>query len=248
MRCLNCYTVLTEMDTICPSCRSVVATAASKSALARRQKGLLQEGVESFASKLASVPGLKWVVGLPLFLVAGAVILVALGCFFTYQSEGERGPREATAAELRDLTSLDALPEPWFSYTFPQSVETGMRLDKRSLGNARGYSRFILVQVQDRWLAAQVPHDFKGNTLVGTVEELGRWHGSTLEKNLSAQIITQILASNPDKANLLLPYQVNAMLPYQSKINMGYLLAGGIAFVGVIFGSFGLTIVRAKPR
>jgi hypothetical protein len=222
--------------------------AASKSVLVRRQKGVLQEGVESFGSTLARVPRLKWVVGLFLFLVAGAVILLALGCFFTYQADGERGPREVTAAELHNLTSLGSLPDPWIAYTFPKSSETAMRLDTRSLTKTQAYSRFILVQVQDRWLAAQVPPHFTGNRLVGKVERLGSWDGRTFEKDLSSQIIDQIRTSNPDKANLILPYQVNAVLPYQSRTRSGYLLAVGIAFVGVLIGSMGLTVVRAKPR
>jgi hypothetical protein len=246
MRCLNCHTALMEADTICPSCRSVVRMASAKAASVRSQKGDLQVAIEA----LARIPVLKWVVGLSLFLVAGAVMLVALGCFFTYQSEGERGPREVTAAELRNLTSLNSLPDPWISYTFPKSSETAMRLGERSLTQEREYSRFILVEVQDCWLAAQVPPHFAGNKLVGKVERLGSWDGRTYEKDLSSQIINQIKASNPDKATRILGYQVNAVQPYESRTRSGYLLAGGIAFLGVVFGSLGLTIVRAKspPR
>jgi hypothetical protein len=197
---------------------------------------------------LARVPGLKWVVGVLLFLVAGAVILLALGCFFTYQSEGKRGPREVTAAELRNLNSLDSLPDPWISYTFAGSSETAMQLEQKSLSKSQAYSRFILVQVEDRWLTAQVPPHFTGHKLVGKVEHLGSWDGRTFEKDLSSQIISQIRASNPDKANFILPYQVNAVASYESRTRSGYLLAVGIALVGVILGSMGLTIVRAKPQ
>jgi hypothetical protein len=221
--------------------------AASQGGLGR-QKGLLEGKTAAFGSWLARVPGLKWVVGLSLVLVAGGVILLALGCFFTYQSEGERGPREVTADELRNLTSPDALPDPWIAYTFPRSAETAMRLEKKSLTKQQAYSRFILVQVNDRWLAAQVPPHFTGNKLVGKVERLGSWDGRTYEKDMSSQIISRIVTSNPDKANLLLPYQVNTVTPYQSRTRSGYLLAGGIALVGVILGSMGLTIVRAKAR
>jgi hypothetical protein len=248
MRCLNCHTALMETDAVCPSCRSAVPMVAAKAILARRQKGLLQEGTEAFGSKVARVPVLKWAIGLFLFLFAGAVILVALGCFFTYQSDGERGPREVTAAELVNVTSLDSLGDPWISYTFPDSCETAMRLERRSLTKSQAYSRFILVQVQDRWLAAQIPPHFSGNKLVGKVEPLGSWDGRTYEKNLSGQIINQIMASNPDKANLVLSYQVNGVLPYQSRTRSGYLLAAVIGLVGLGIGSMGLTIVRAKPR
>src|SRR5215471_16888273 len=120
MRCLNCHTALMATDSVCPSCRM----AAPNVVLAPRQKGLLQEKTAVVGSMLARVPGLKWVVGLFLFLVAGAVILLALGCFFTYQSDGERGPREVTADELRNLTDLNALPDPWISYSFPKASET----------------------------------------------------------------------------------------------------------------------------
>jgi hypothetical protein len=239
---------LLESDTVCPSCRTTVRTAAPAGVLVRRQKGLLEGKTAAFGSMLARVPGLKWLVGLSLFLVAGAVILLALGCFFTYQSAGERGPREVTAAELRNLSSLDALPDPWISYTFPKASETAMRLEKTSLGKSQAYSRFILVQVEDCWLAAQVPPHFTGNKLVGKVERLGSWDGRTFEKDLSSQIINQIRVSNPDKANRLLPYQVNTVVSYQSRTHSGYLLAVGIALVGVIVGSLGFTIVRAKPR
>jgi hypothetical protein len=248
MRCLNCLAALMETDTICPSCRSAVPRAASQPVMVQRRKGLLEGKTAAFGSMLARVPGLKWVVGLFLFLVAGATILVALGCFFTYQSEGERGPRQVKADELRNLASLDSLSDPWISYTFPASCETAMRLQKTSLTKKQSYSRFLLVQVQDRWLAAQVPPDFTGTKLVGKVERLGSWDGRTFEKDLSSQIINQIKASNPDKANLILPYQVNAVIPYQSRTRSGYALAVGIALAGVIVGSMGLTIVRAKPR
>jgi hypothetical protein len=214
----------------------------------RRRKGALQEGTEAFGSKLARVPVLKWMVGLFLFAVAGTVILLALGCFFTYQADGERGPREVTATELLNATSLDSLHDPWISYTFPDSCETAMRLEKRSLTKGRPYSRFILVQVQEHWLAAQITPQFSGNKLVGKVEQLGSWDGTTYEKNLSGQIINQIMASNPDKANLVLPYQVNAVLPYQSRTRSGYMLAVVIALLGLGIGSLGLTIVKARPR
>lgn len=204
--------------------------------------------IETIGSKLARFPTLKWAVGLFLFLVAGGVVLLALGCYFSYQSEGERGPREMTAAELIDLPNRGRMSDSWLSYSFPKSCETEMRLDMKSVGIRRAYSRFILVQVQDRWLAAEVPPDFRGNKLVGRVERLGTWDGTTYEKNLDARIITQIAVSNPDKADRLLPYQVNAVLPYQSKIRSGYLMAGGIAFGGLLVGSLGLTILRAKPR
>ena len=247
MRCLNCHTVLMESDTICPSCRSATPFA-TQAAFVQRRKGLLWVGLEGFGSRLARVPALKWLVGLCLFLVAGAVILLALGCFFTYQSEGQRGPREVTAAELLKVKSLDSLPDPWISYTFPKASETTMRLDKTSLFKNQAYSRFILVQVQDRWLAAQVRPDFSGTKLLGQVEQLGSWHGHTYEKNLSAKIINEIRTSNPDKADLILPYQVNAVLPYESRTRSGYVMAGVIAGVGLMFGGMGLTIVRAKPR
>src|SRR5262249_9133361 len=76
MRCLNSHTALMETDAVCPSCHSAATPVATKALLERRRKGLLQVQTEAFGSKLARVPGLKWVVGLPLFLVAGAVILL----------------------------------------------------------------------------------------------------------------------------------------------------------------------------
>jgi hypothetical protein len=232
-------------DSVCPSCRS----AAPKVVFAQpMQTGLLQEKTAVVGSMLARVPALKWVVGLFLFLVAGAVILLALGCFFTYQSDGERGPREVTADELRNLTDLNALPDPWISYSFPKASETAVRLEKVSLGNHQAYSRFILVQVQDRWLVAQVPSAFTGNKLVGKVERLGSWDGRTYEKNLDSKIITQVMASNPDKVDRILPFQVNTVTPYQSKTRSGYLLAGVIALGGLLLGGMGLTIIRAKPQ
>src|SRR5262249_45229424 len=148
MRCLNCNTALMATDRVCPSCRMATPNMVS----VPRRKGLLEGKTAVVGSKLATVPGLKWVVGIFLFLVAGAVVLLALGCFFTYQSEGERGPREFTAAELCNLTNHDSLPDPWISYTFSNSSETAMRLEKTLLAKHQAYSRFILVQVQDRWL------------------------------------------------------------------------------------------------
>ena len=65
-------------------------------------------------------------------------------------------PREFTAAELRDL-KIDSLPDPWISYTFRKGCETMVQLDKSSFAKNQAYSRFILVQVDDYWLAAQVP-------------------------------------------------------------------------------------------
>src|SRR5262249_30149732 len=156
--------------------------------------------------------------------------------FFTYKSDGERGPREVTAAELRNLTDYSSLPDPWISYSFPKSSETAVRLEKTLLANHQAYSRFILVQVQDHWIVAQVRPDFTNNKLVGKVERLGSWDGRTLEKNLGSKIVSQIVASNPDKIDRILPYQVNTVTPYQSKTRMGYLLAGAIAFGGLVLG------------
>jgi hypothetical protein len=222
--------------------------AAANVASVSTRQGVLGREIAVVASRMAGLPGLKWVVGLFLFLVAGAVMLLALGCYFSNQSEGERGPREATADELRNLTSLNSLPDAWLSYSFPKSSETSVRLDTASLGNQQAYSQFILVPVEDCWLVAQVPPGFSGNKLVGKVERLGTWDGRTFEKNLDQKIIAQIKASNPDKANRILQYQVNAVQPYESKVRSGYMLAGGIAAGGLLVGGLGLTIIRAKPQ
>jgi hypothetical protein len=231
-------------DTVCPFCRM----AAPRVVFVSKQQGILPEKTAAFGSMLARVPGLKWVVGLVLFLAAGAVILLALGCYFSYQADGERGPREVTAEELRNLRDFGSLPDPWISYSFPKSSETAVRLETVSLAKHQSYSRFILVQVQDAWLVAQVPPGFTGNKLVGKVERLGSWDGRTYEKDLDSKIITQIASSNPDKASRILPYQVNTVIPYQSKTRSGYLLAGAIGLGGLFLGGMGLTIIRAKPQ
>lgn len=194
------------------------------------------------------VPALKWAVGLFLFLGAGAMFLLALGWFFWAQSEEKSAPLEVTAAELIDLPNRGPMPDPWLSYTFSKYCETGVRMDLRSVGNQYAYSRFILVQVQDRWLVAQVPPDFRGNKLVGTVERLGSYEGRSYESHLDKQIVIKILASNRDKADRLLPYQVDAVRPYLSKIRGGYTMAAGIVLGGLIVGGLGLTIIRVKPQ
>lgn len=251
MRCRNCHTVLMRTDRVCPSCFTVtpnMGMPAPNADIVPGRTGILGEATADVWSRLARVPALKWTIGLFLFLVAGGVMLLGLNCYFSYQAEEGRGPREVTAAELIDLPNHGPMSDPWLSYSFPQACETTVRLEKKSVGNQYAYSRFILVQVQDRWLAAQVSPDFRGNKLVGRVQRLGTWDGASYEKNLDAKIINDIRVGNPDKFDGLLPYQVNAVLPYQSKIRGGYMMALGIALGGLIIGGLGLTILQAKPR
>ena len=67
-------------------------------------------------------------------------------------------------------------------------------------------------------------------------------------RNTPSAVLATLANGNPDKANLMLSYHVNAVRPYESRTRSGYFQAIGIALLGVILGSMALTIVRAKPR
>jgi hypothetical protein len=127
------------------------------------------------------------------------------------------GPVPMTIAELRAVQDPAKLPNPWVSIAFTHALETNVGIESTRRGVTTPRSRYLLVQVQDRWLIAEVPHNYRGNKLEGYLDD---WWTP-----LSRKVIDTIKGRFPDKAPQMLPYQINAEYSYRGQC---------LAMIGII--------------
>jgi hypothetical protein len=159
-------------------------------------------------------PG-KWVGQLILGAVLAVASLVVLSLNLKWITSVFEGPVEVRLADLRNLESPRDLPNPWVSFTFDKALDTGVELVS-SRSNAPK-ARYLLVQVRDRWLIAEVPPDHAGNRVTGYVEA---WSAP-----LNRQVIADIAGKFPQHP--LLPVQVDAVYNQRAQC---YSLLGVMVF------------------
>jgi hypothetical protein len=175
------------------------------------------------------------------FIVFG-LVLVCAGVD-TYPAKiisGRPGPRTVTADDLAKLERSASIAAPWVVYTAPKVVETGLRIVDARPGRKKGtQTRFLLVPVKDRWLLTEVAADFTGVHLDGRVEVwlTPRYH----------DLMQEVRRQFPDKADRLLPYQLNAETPYPKDARMNSLLGGSLMGFGMLLFLYGLGVAWARP-
>jgi hypothetical protein len=108
--------------------------------------------------------------------VAGTIfLLIGIGLLlwqWSWVQSALEGPTPTTLADLQRLEDPANLPNPWVSFHFNQSQDTG--IERVSTGwlaalLRENRVRYVLIPVRDDWLIAEVPPDFTGNELVGYV-------------------------------------------------------------------------------
>jgi hypothetical protein len=169
--------------------------------------------------------------------VVGLTLLVYNGKWFW---SAWRGPTAITMEELRQLQDPAGLDNPWVYFTFGKSIDTNLGLVRTKSGQqTTPKSKFLLIQVKDRWLIAEVPHNFGGSQLTGYLDVWGT--------PLRRESIDRIKAEAPEQANLLLPYQLDGEYKYRVQCFSMAGIAGFLLMTGVVLTYNGLKVYRHRP-
>jgi hypothetical protein len=162
------------------------------------------------------------VLGLVFVLGSLAVLLWQL----SWVKSAYAGPVSITPAQLRQLSDPGTMANPWVSFVYDQSVNTGRGIVRTSLLQTilgTGRSRYILIAIQDRWLIAEVPESHAGNRVTGCLE---KWSTPLRREELEA-----IGARFP--AHQMLPYQLDAHYAYRRECMAMLCLVAVFFLVGV---------------
>jgi hypothetical protein len=164
-----------------------------------------------------------------LFLLAGLGILIGAQNWIRTVLAG---PAPVTLGELRRLEDPSQLDTSWVRVRFGQMEETGLGVVSSGIipllmGETR--SRYVLIQVEDQWLIAEVSEDQAGNELVGY---LSKWHTPFSQKSLE-----QIDANFPGRS--FLPFQLDAHYKYRRECLALAGLGGFLALSGLALLLFG---------
>jgi hypothetical protein len=167
-----------------------------------------------------------------------AVTIMVVGLFFVLASLGTllwqlrwvksafAGPVPVTPAELRQLSDPDTMSNPWVSFAYDQSEDTGLGIVSTGLLQTilgTGRSRYILIAIQDRWLIAEVHEGHAGNRVTGS---LARW-----STPLRQEMLADVHARFP--AHRMLPFQLDAHYAYRSECFALLCLVGFFFLAGV---------------
>jgi hypothetical protein len=221
-----------DTDTRCPSCGMVTDQDAGAAPPWERTGSA--PGPRRRRSVLA-----QWGCGLLTILLGGFLGLVAWALYESGQEAPLTQPRSVTADELLNVRDVKDLPGP-ISYTFSNSIDTGMELVRTRIGSKDGTpkGRFLLVQVKDRWLITEVEPEFSGNKVVG---ELQKWSSP-----LSLDIIKKIEAKYPGRVAKMLPYQLYAVHVLKEKGSISKAQAALAALFAVILVCTGLATLMKR--
>jgi len=171
--------------------------------------------------------------GIVSLLAGGALLLLAAALYFQGEDVKLVQARPVTAAELRKIVNPESLSDPWVAYTAPKVIDTGIEIVSGRVGRKKSpKSKFLLVQVEDRWLIADVASDHSGNRLEG---QLQVW-----DSPMYRDAMSRIRNQHPAQANGLLPYQFHAEYSYGSQGKTTQIQAALVALFGVIFVVTGL--------
>ena len=170
----------------------------------------------------------KWIGQLVFGIILAGVSIVVLVLNLKWIDAVFAGPAPIKLDDLRNVKNPRELPNQWVSFIFTKGIDTGVALvsDRSKTPKAR----YLLVQVQDRWMIVEVPPDHAGNEVIGYVEA---WSAP-----LNQKVIRDIGAKFPDRP--LLPIQVDAVYSQRGQCYallaiMGFLLVFGLGLVIMSF-------------
>jgi hypothetical protein len=178
MRCLNCSTVLSGGDSRCISCGMPTGIRPGSSGKPGSGKG------GAIAAILFGA-----------LLAFGAIARIVNG-----PGEPPTPPRNVKADELLKIENVKALPDPWIVYDASKIIETRLHVVQGVASTPT--SRFVLLQVGDSWLIAEVPSGHQSARFEGRLEE---W-----DTELHRDLISRVRRTFRTQAGNLLPFQLNA--------------------------------------
>lgn len=162
-------------------------------------------------------------------LIMAAIALGVLIWQARWVRSAMAGPVPITAAELCQLDNPANLQNPWVVLTFNNALDTKLGIAEKRGGVESERSRYLLVQVQDRWLVTEVPHNFQGQQVTGYLDV---W-----KTPLRREALEKIAAQMPAQKARLLPFQMDAEYGYRSQCwamlgVCGFFVIGGLVMIG----------------
>jgi hypothetical protein len=182
--------------------------------------------------------GKKWLVALGALAVGGLCFAGAVAFLTARQKEMPQESRAVTAAELLQIDDPRKLEDPWVVYEAPQAIETQVGIESGRRNKTR--TRFLLAQVQDRWLIVEVAPGFSGNRIEGQL--------TVMDSPMYLEALGRVRAQFPDKAPRMLAYQLNAekervvVARQEDRV-----LSGSLGLIGIVIVIYGLKVALSRP-
>jgi hypothetical protein len=180
--------------------RPTSARAEAPGARMQRLRRVLQQGTTVPARRRA-----RAVAGYLLVFLGGAVLFHAR----SWIPSVWHGPRPITLEELSSVTEPAAVPHRWVSFDFTRAIDTGIR--ENTSVDPSDERKYILIQVEDHWLVAEVRSSFASSHIEGY-----------LETGPDRIQISESLAPGAK----LLPYQLDGAYPLRAGLHA---MAGFVA-------------------
>lgn len=232
MRCLNCQTVLMDTDTRCPMCG--MATPFGQAAASSLY---VKAAIDPNARRKFQL--MKWIWA-PIMILGGALVAAVGFVMFQETRTSRPAPRELSAADLLKIDSLlpcdmasPAAETDWVSYLPTKTLDTGVKYVK--VRSQQETSRYLLLQVQDRWLLAKVAPQFNGVRVEGKLSQL------------DTVALPKVEAANPHEAKRLLPYQLDGEYDIAATERQKAMMGGAIGVFGVLLFFSGLGYLFKQP-
>jgi hypothetical protein len=166
--------------------------------------------------------------------VLGAVALLAYN--WKWVRNVWAGPVTRTPAQLRQVRDPAAMKNSWVSYTPPQVVDSGARVETKKRGVVVSTTRLVFLQAEDAWLLAEVPGSYSGGAVLG---HLSVWRPARVKK------LDEVKGRQPPGA--LLPYQMDAVYDYKTQCYFLLGVAGLLLVLGLPVCFWGVGDLCRKP-
>lgn len=134
-------------------------------------------------------------------------------------------PVSLEAADVRAAPGLEALPSRTVRINATKIIDPGVRLQKKSSSGAPGAKlKYLLVQVQDQFLIAEVREEVpNSNSLTGRLTE---WTSNPYQ-----EVIAEVRSKVPASSTKLLSFQMDCNLEHEA---LSFYLWIFVAFLGLL--------------
>jgi hypothetical protein len=171
--------------------------------------------------------------GTVLFLVG----IIVLGLNLRWTFNVLRGPTPIKLEDLDAVKTPEDLSNQWVSFTFDNAIDTGLGIVSKRGGRETPRSRFLLIQVKDRWLIADVPAKHEGNQVVGYVE--------TWSVPLRRESMDKIRGKFPN--HQMMPFQLNAEYAQRTQCFSMLGIVAACLIIGAVLAGMGVFGLVFKP-
>jgi hypothetical protein len=169
------------------------------------------------------------------------IIAVCVAAVVYYWPEFQNplaGPQPISQAELSKLNDVNQLRNRWVEIPVTGARDTGIRLVEETRDKEE--SKYVLLEIGDRYLFAQVNPDFlegPGPKITGILKVLS-------SQGYIGDAVDQFRAAEPEQAARLLPllleadrYSMVDVYSFNAVMVVGVLLGGKMSFIGLRGGT-----------